>query len=168
MDSFRGGSADDQTSKEDGIEESPEEEEEGSASFVTSSSSGQMKAPPGKQSPSADAKNTSLPSGKKSNGNKHSLSPTYREVWMLNPAPYFYYVDHSRDIDDDPLSPLSPALSVPNFVVKLHAILIRESLSDVIAWMPHGRSWKILNQVSFLTQHLSFFTSHLIHNLQRL
>ena len=118
-------------------------------SVVTSSSSGQMKAPAGKPSPSAVAKQTSRSSGKKSTGNKHSLSPSYREVRMLNPAPYFYYVDHSRDIDDDPLSPLSPAISVPNFVIKLHAILIREDLSDVIAWMPHGRSWKILNEVRF-------------------
>ena len=145
MDSKRGDSADDdQNSTEDGIdekipEEEEEEEEEEEGTSVTSSSSGQMK-PAGKPSPSA---------GKKSSGNKHSLSPSYREVRILNPAPYFYYVDHSRDIDDDPLSPLSPALSVPNFVIKLHAILIREDLSDVIAWMPHGRSWKILNQVKF-------------------
>ena len=138
MDSKRGDSADDdQNSTEDGIDKKMPEEEEGTS--VTSSSSGQMK-PAGKPSPSA---------GKKSSGNKHSLSPSYCEVRMLNPAPYFYYVDHSRDIDDDPLSPLSPALSVPNFVIKLHAILIREDLSDVIAWMPHGRSWKILNQVKF-------------------
>jgi hypothetical protein len=144
MDSKRGYSADDdQNSTEDGIDEKipeeEEEEEEEEGTSVTSSSSGQMK-PAGKPSPSA---------GKKSSGNKHSLSPSYREVRILNPAPYFYYVDHSRDIDDDPLSPLSPALSVPNFVIKLHAILIREDLSDVIAWMPHGRSWKILNQVKF-------------------
>ena len=147
MDSKRGDSADDQTSTEDGIEKIPEEDEAGTS--VTSSSSRQMKAPAGKPSPSAIAKHTSHSPGKKSTGNKHSLSPSYREVRMLNPAPYFYYVDHSRDIDDDPLSPLSPALSVPNFVIKLHAILIREDLSDVIAWMPHGRSWKILNQVRF-------------------
>ena len=145
MDSKRGYSADDdQNSTEDGIdekipEEEEEEEEEEEGTSVTSSSSGQMK-PAGKPSPSA---------GKKSSGNKHSLSPSYREVRMLNPAPYFYYVDHSRDINDDPLSPLSPVLSVPNFVIKLHAILIREDLSDVIAWMPHGRSWKILNQVKY-------------------
>jgi hypothetical protein len=73
--------------------------------------------------------------------------PSYREVRVLNPYPYFYYIDHSRDVDDDPLAPLSPAMSVPNFVIKLHAMLICESLSDVIAWMPHGRSWQILNQV---------------------
>ena len=153
MESKRGDSADDQTSKEDGIkmieEEEEEEGEEEGGTSVTSSSSGQMKAPAGKPFPSAVAKHTSHSSGKKSTGNKHSLSPSYREVRMLNPAPYFYYVDHSRDIDDDPLSPLSPAISVPNFVIKLHAILIREDLSDVIAWMPHGRSWKILNEVRF-------------------
>jgi hypothetical protein len=146
MDSKRGDSADDQNSTEDGIDEKIPEEEEGTSD--TSSSSGQMK-PAGKPSPSAVAKHTSHSPRKKSGGNKFSLSPSYREVRMLNPAPYFYYVDHSRDIDDDPLSPLSPALSVPNFVIKLHAILIREDLSDVIAWMPHGRSWKILNQVRF-------------------
>lgn len=99
-----------------------------------------------KPSPSpVDTKNPST--GKKSSPKQSMTGPSYREVRVLNPNPYFYYIDHSRDVDDDPLSPLSPALSVPNFVIKLHAILICESLSDVIAWMPHGRSWKILNQV---------------------
>ena len=85
--------------------------------------------------------------GKKSSA-KHSMEgPSYREVRVLNPGPYFYYIDHSRDEDENPTVPLSPAMSVPNFVVKLHAILICESLSDVIAWMPHGRSWQISNQV---------------------
>lgn len=72
---------------------------------------------------------------------------SYREVRVLNPSPYFYYIDRSRDVDDDPLAPLSPALSIPNFVIKLHAILICDSLSNIISWMPHGRSWQILNQV---------------------
>ena len=71
-----------------------------------------------------------------------------QENRVLNPSPYFYYIDHSHLVDDDPLTPLATTLSVPNFVVKLHAILIRDSLSDVISWMPHGRSWRILNQVS--------------------
>jgi hypothetical protein len=113
------------------VEPSDEEGSEASRSLSTSGIAG----PPGEPSPSVE-----------------SLSPSYREVRMLNPAPYFYYVDHSRDINDDPLSPLSPVLSVPNFVIKLHAILIREDLSDVIAWMPHGRSWKILNQVRLQLQ----------------
>jgi len=73
-----------------------------------------------------------------------------QENRVLNPSPYFYYIDHSHLVDDDPLTPLATTLSVPNFVVKLHAILIRDSLSDVISWMPHGRSWRILNQVSYI------------------
>jgi hypothetical protein len=86
----------------------------------------------------------------KKNGTSARLSnagPSYREARVLNPNPYFYYIDRSREADDDPLAPLSPALCVPNFVIKLHAILICESLSNVVSWMPHGRSWQILNQV---------------------
>ena len=100
------------------------------------------------------------PSSSSGNSKKKSSSTTMssaskkrkvtkrREDRVLNPSPYFYYIDHSHLVDDDPLTPLATTLSVPNFVVKLHAILIRDSLSDVISWMPHGRSWRILNQVS--------------------
>ena len=115
------------------------------ASVNESLLSGLLNAP-SKPSPSSVA--TKKPSRGKKNSAKHSTTgPSYREVRVLNPGPYFYYIDHSRDEDDNPLVPLSPAMSVPNFVIKLHAILICESLSDVIAWMPHGRSWQIANQV---------------------
>jgi len=67
----------------------------------------------------------------------------------LRPAPYFYYIDRSCEQDYDALSPLSPPLCVPNFVIKLHAILIRKDLRSVITWMPHGRSWKIINLPEF-------------------
>lgn len=66
----------------------------------------------------------------------------------LKPAPFFYYRDHSQEVDEIPHFPLVPLMSVPNFVMKLHAMLSCDSLSNVIAWMPHGRSWKILDQVS--------------------
>ena len=71
---------------------------------------------------------------------------TPEKTKKLKPSPYFYYVDHSDDEDANP-DLLAPASSVPNFIVKLHAVLIRGDLSDVITWMPHGRSWKILNEV---------------------
>ncbi len=67
----------------------------------------------------------------------------------LRPAPYFYYIDRSQEPDDDVLSPLSPPLCVPNFVIKLHAILIRMDLRRIISWMPHGRSWKIIDLPDF-------------------
>ena len=68
----------------------------------------------------------------------------------LKPAPFFYYRDHSQEVDENPHLPLVPLMSVPNFVMKLHAMLSCDSLSNVIAWMPHGRSWKILDQVSII------------------
>lgn len=73
------------------------------------------------------------------------------ETRKLRPSPYFYYVDHSLDVDSDPFTLLSPPLSVPNFLIKLHAILILDSMKGVIEWMPHGRSWKILDQVCIVT-----------------
>lgn len=46
--------------------------------------------------------------------------------------------DHSEDVDEDPLAPLVPALTVPNCVMMLHAILVNDSFSEIIEWMPHG------------------------------
>ncbi|KAL3826224.1 hypothetical protein ACHAXA_006252 [Cyclostephanos tholiformis] len=113
-----------------------------------------------------------MPSSSKEHSTKSArrsnIAPSYREVRVLNPSPYFYYIDHSRGSDDDPLAPLSPALSVPNFVIKLHAILICESLSNIISWMPHGRSWKILNQTEFERQVLpTYFNQGSISSFYR-
>ncbi|KAL7461230.1 hypothetical protein ACHAXS_001652 [Conticribra weissflogii] len=84
-------------------------------------------------------------------GSKSKNSPprTSYENRELRPAPYFYYIDRSCEPDDDPLTPLSPPLCVPNFVIKLHAILIRKDLEHIVSWMPHGRSWKIIDQDQF-------------------
>ena len=114
------------------------------------SSSGYSSIPFDVSEPSSAPANRKTAPGKKGKAKQavaRTGGPSYREIRDLKPAPYFYYIDHSQDVDDDPLAPLSPALSVPNFLIKLHAILICDSLSGVIEWMPHGRSWKILNQV---------------------
>ena len=34
---------------------------------------------------------------------------------VLKPAPFFYYTDHSREQDEDPLTPVTSAGSVPTF-----------------------------------------------------
>lgn len=96
---------------------------------------------------------------KKSTTVKHQRGkhqqPSYQENRECKPAPYYFYIDHSQVIDDDPLSPLSPALSVPNFVIKLHAILVCDQYRGIVDWMPHGRSFKILDQVSTAVYHIN-------------
>jgi len=112
-----------------------------------------MNAPP--TGSSSKRKQTSTSSSvarkKKAASSKKAKKKAKRENRELRPAPYFYYRDHSREVDADPLTPLATTLSVPNFVTKLHAILLCDSLSDVIGWMPHGRSWKILNEVRYIS-----------------
>lgn len=67
----------------------------------------------------------------------------------LGPAPFFHYKDFSQHPDPDPLTPLTPPGRVPNFPAKLHSILSRPDLADIVSWMPHGRSWRILKPHEF-------------------
>lgn len=78
----------------------------------------------------------------------------------LQESPFFYYRDHSADVDDDPLTPLTPPGRVPSFPAKLHAILARPDLSDIVAWMPHGRSWRVLKPREFEIRVISTYFEH--------
>jgi hypothetical protein len=78
----------------------------------------------------------------------------------LLPAPYFYYRDHSTDEDDDPLTPLTPLARVPNFPAKMHAILSRSDLADVVTWLPHGRAWRILKPREFEVRVIPSYFEH--------
>lgn len=68
---------------------------------------------------------------------------------VLRSHPYFYYQDFSALADPDPLVPLTSPGRVPNFPAKMHSILSRPDLVDVVAWMPHGRSWRVLKPREF-------------------
>lgn len=78
----------------------------------------------------------------------------------LLPAPYFYYRDHSTKEDDDPLTPLTPLARVPNFPAKMHAILSRKDLSDVVTWLPHGRAWRVLKPREFEVRVIPTYFEH--------
>mmetsp|Transcript_26257 Transcript_26257/g.47318 ORF Transcript_26257/g.47318 Transcript_26257/m.47318 type:complete len:505 (+) Transcript_26257:159-1673(+) len=78
----------------------------------------------------------------------------------LKPAPYFYYTDHSLEMDDDPLTPITAAGSVPTFPAKMHAILTNPELADVVGWAPHGRSWRILKPRDFEIRVLPKYFEH--------
>lgn len=78
----------------------------------------------------------------------------------LKPHPFFYYKDYSTQEDADPLTPLTPPGRVPNFVAKMHAILSRPDLADIITWMPHGRAWKVLKPREFEIRVIPTYFEH--------
>jgi hypothetical protein len=63
--------------------------------------------------------------------------------------PFFHYVDFSTLPDSDPLVPLTASGRVPNFPAKMHAMLSRDDLAEIICWLPHGRAWKVLKPREF-------------------
>mmetsp|Transcript_26440 Transcript_26440/g.37281 ORF Transcript_26440/g.37281 Transcript_26440/m.37281 type:complete len:424 (+) Transcript_26440:143-1414(+) len=93
-------------------------------------------------------------------GNVPMHAPPAALEKALQPAPYFYYKDHSEVPDHDPLTPLTPPGRVPNFPAKMHAILCRPDLADVVAWMPHGRSWRVLKPREFEIRVIPTYFEH--------
>ncbi|ACI65630.1 heat shock factor, DNA-binding [Phaeodactylum tricornutum CCAP 1055/1] len=79
---------------------------------------------------------------------------------MLQPYPMFYYRDFSTESDPDALTPLTPPGRVPNFPAKMHSILSRPDLADVICWMPHGRSWRVLKPREFEIRVIPTYFEH--------
>jgi HSF-type DNA-binding len=75
-------------------------------------------------------------------------------------APFYHYRDFSQEVDPDPLTPLTPPGRVPNFPAKMHAILSRPDLTDIVAWMPHGRSWRVLKPREFELRVIPTYFEH--------
>jgi hypothetical protein len=78
----------------------------------------------------------------------------------LLPAPYYFYRDHSKEMDDDPLTPITQAGHVPCFPAKMHAILASPDLNDIVAWDSHGRSFRMLKPKQFELHILPRFFEH--------
>jgi len=89
-----------------------------------------------------------------------SPPPTPDSQEELRPFPWFYYRDFSHEEDPDSLTPLTPPGRVPNFPAKMHAILSRPDLADVICWMPHGRSWRVLKPREFEVRVIPTYFEH--------
>lgn len=98
----------------------------------------------------------------------------------------YKYRDFStvNEDDDDPVDAVSPeggpmtapsrnsmetSIRVQKFPVKLYAILAQKEFNDIITWMPHGRSWKVLkpNVFESLVMPLFFEYSN-YHSFNRL
>ena len=108
----------------------------------------------------------------------------------LLPAPYYFYRDHSKEMDDDPLTPITQAGHVPCFPAKMHAsefvsfecqlspviivstlgthslsfslctVLASPDLNDIVAWDSHGRSFRMLKPKQFELHILPRFFEH--------
>ncbi len=81
-------------------------------------------------------------------------------VHFLRPYPYFLYRDYSSVPDPDPFVPLTSPGRVPNFPAKMHSILSRADLADVVAWMPHGRAWRVLKPREFEVNVIPTYFEH--------
>mmetsp|Transcript_20678 Transcript_20678/g.43172 ORF Transcript_20678/g.43172 Transcript_20678/m.43172 type:complete len:612 (-) Transcript_20678:82-1917(-) len=68
------------------------------------------------------------------------------------------YIDHSLDPDDN--RPFAPVHRKPNFPESLFAILSNTYLSSIIEWLPHGRSFIILDREEFAKSVLPAYFRH--------
>jgi hypothetical protein len=82
------------------------------------------------------------------------------EEKVLKPFPFFFYQDFSTQVDPDPLIPVTSPGRVPNFPAKMHSILSRPDLADLVAWMPHGRSWRVLKPREFELRVIPTYFEH--------
>jgi HSF-type DNA-binding len=74
--------------------------------------------------------------------------------------PYFYYRDFSTLPDPDPNTPITSPGRIPNFPAKMYAILSRKDLADIITWLPHGRSWRVLKPREFEASVIKTYFEH--------
>jgi HSF-type DNA-binding len=74
--------------------------------------------------------------------------------------PFFAYQDYSTIPDSDPTIPLTSIGKVPNFPAKMHAILSRADLHDVVSWMPHGRAWRVHKPKDFESRVIPLYFEH--------
>lgn len=58
-------------------------------------------------------------------------------------------MDYSREFDLTPSMPLTAPNRCPSFLVKLYAVLSHKELSHIITWLPHGRSWTLIDPIKF-------------------
>lgn len=69
------------------------------------------------------------------------------------------YCDYSNEPPDENKSriPKDPSHTFP---MKLHSILANNEFQDIIAWLPHGRSWRILQHKAFEERVIPMYFRH--------
>ena len=85
---------------------------------------------------------------------------SHSNVLYRAPYPFYNYIDYSQQPDPDSLTPLTAPGRVPSFPAKMHAILTRTDLKEIIQWQPHGRSWKVLKPREFEVRVIPIYFEH--------
>lgn len=86
----------------------------------------------------------------------------------------FSNMPEEQDAEDDTNNSnnrgsLESSIRVQKFPVKLYAILAQKEFHDIITWMPHGRSWKVLKPNLFESMVMPlFFEYSNYHSFNRL
>lgn len=71
------------------------------------------------------------------------------------------YGDFSRVKNDDiHATSTDPSGKEPPFPVKLHRILSNPDFTDIICWLPHGRSWRVLKPKAFEERIIPMYFRH--------
>jgi Heat shock transcription factor len=71
------------------------------------------------------------------------------------------YGDFSRVKNDDiRATSTDPSGREPPFPVKLHRILSNPDFTDIICWLPHGRSWRVLKPKAFEERIIPMYFRH--------
>ncbi|CAB9503533.1 shock factor protein 4 [Seminavis robusta] len=82
---------------------------------------------------------------------KSKMTSSYRDFSRVLPE---------KHNDASSLIAQSTTAKEPTFPVKLHMILSNPEFQDIIAWLPHGRSWRILQQKAFEERVIPLYFRH--------
>jgi hypothetical protein len=104
---------------------------------------------------SSRSENGSIEYGRSPSSEKESAS-SYRDFSRVLPE---------KQTIQAPFSLMAQSMSSvtakdPTFPVKLHRILSNPEHQDIIAWLPHGRSWRILQQQAFEDRVIPLYFRH--------
>lgn len=76
--------------------------------------------------------------------------------------------DHTP-VQSSPRGNSESSIRVQKFPVKLYVILAQKEFNDIVTWMPHGRSWKVLKPSLFESMVMPlFFEYSNYHSFNRL
>ena len=96
---------------------------------------------------------------------QRSVSPPKFETDYETISAKHGYRDFSRvaaEKADGPTSSLAKSATAkePTFPAKLHMILTNPEFQDIVSWLPHGRSWRILQQKAFEEKVIPLYFRH--------